>query len=99
MPWNDNSGNGGSSNEPPKASGGPWGGGPQRPGGGGGGNRPPDLEDILRKGSDRLKNAIPGGGGTGGAPSSLLWGIGGILLIIFWAYSSFYTLDNGILQL
>jgi membrane protease subunit HflK len=68
MAWNNNSGGpwgggGGGGN-----SGGPWG------GGGGGGNRggggpfgsrrPPDMEDVIRKGQERLKNLIPGGFGS-----------------------------------
>ena len=63
MAWNNNSGGpwGGGGNN----SGGPWG------GGGGGGNRggggpfgsrrPPDMEDVIRKGQERLRNLIPGG--------------------------------------
>lgn len=59
--------------------GGPWGGGgdndgggksPWGGGGGGnrpGGNRPPDIEDILRQGRERLK-VIVGGGGKGDGP-------------------------------
>ena len=38
------------------ASGCPW-------GGGGGGPRPPNLEDFIRKGQDRFKRFLPGGGG------------------------------------
>jgi membrane protease subunit HflK len=64
MAWNNNSGGpwGGGGN-----SGGPWG------GGGGGGNRgggpfgsrrPPDMEDVIRKGQERLRNLIPGGFGS-----------------------------------
>ena len=37
---------------------GPWGGPP-------GGNQPPDLEEILRRSQDRLKNVLPGGDGIG----------------------------------
>ncbi len=47
---------------------GPWGqgGGPRRPNQGGGGGRgpnPPDLDDLIRKGQDRLKQVLPSGGG------------------------------------
>ncbi|MEM7290664.1 MAG: protease modulator HflK, partial [Pseudomonadota bacterium] len=52
MPWSNQSGGGGGNN-------GPWG---PRPGGGGGGQQP-DLEEILRKSQDRLRQAMPGGGG------------------------------------
>ena len=50
MPWSNQSGGGGNN--------GPWG---PRPGGSGG--QQPDLEDILRKSQDRLRQAMPGGGG------------------------------------
>jgi membrane protease subunit HflK len=67
MPWNKDDEGGGQ---------GPWGQGPkQNPrnqnnwggnGGGrgpGGGNLPPDLDDLVRRGKDRFKQALPGGGG------------------------------------
>ena len=64
MAWNNNSGGpwgGGGGN-----SGGPWGGGGNRGGGGGpfGSRRPPDMEDVIRRGQERLKNLIPGGFGS-----------------------------------
>ncbi len=67
MAWNNNSGGpwggGGCGN-----SGGPWGGGGGGNRGGCGGpfgsRRPPDMEDVIRKGQERLKNLIPGGFGS-----------------------------------
>ena len=59
MPWSNQGGNGGNGGGPWKG-GGPWGQGPSS-GGGGGGNQP-DIEDILRRGQDRLKRAMPGQG-------------------------------------
>jgi membrane protease subunit HflK len=59
MPWSNQSGGGG-------GNGGPWG---PRPGGPGG--QQPDLEDILRKSQDRLRQAMPGGG-MGGLLAGLL---------------------------
>ena len=62
MAWNNNSGgpwgSGGGSSGGGGGGGGPWGGG-----GGGpfGSRRPPDMEDVIRKGQERLKNLIPGG--------------------------------------
>jgi membrane protease subunit HflK len=56
MPWNQNGGGWKS------GGGGPWGQGPT----GGGGNQPPDLEEILKRSQDRLKQAMPGGIGTAG---------------------------------
>ena len=42
----------------------PQGGGQGPWGGGGPGSKPPDIEDILRRGQDRFKRFIPGGVGT-----------------------------------
>jgi modulator of FtsH protease HflK len=58
MPWSNQGG------------GGPWGSGPKGPWGSGSppsGSSPPDLEDLLRRGQDKLRNVLPGGGlgGTG----------------------------------
>lgn len=58
MPWNNQSGGGW------KGGGGPWGQGPSGPPGGG----QPDLEDLLKRSQDRLKQVIPGGG----PPASLM---------------------------
>lgn len=54
MPWNNQSGGG---------NGGPWGQGPR----GGSGPTPPDLEELLKRSQDRLRQILPGGGGRGGA--------------------------------
>jgi membrane protease subunit HflK len=66
MAWNNNSGGpwGGGGNS---GGGGPWGGGGGNRGGGGGpfgSRRPPDMEDVIRKGQERLRNLIPGGFGS-----------------------------------
>ena len=48
--------------------GGPWGSGPKGPWGSGPqsvGPRPPDLEDLLRRGQDRFRRVLPGGFNTG----------------------------------
>jgi len=90
MPWN-NQGGGGGGGGPwgPRGSGGggggPWGGGPQ--GGGGSGQTPPDLEEMLRKGQDRLKNMVPGGGSMGGKGIVLIL----IGVIVVWLLTGFYT--------
>ncbi|MGB6947644.1 MAG: FtsH protease activity modulator HflK [Methyloceanibacter sp.] len=52
MPWSNQSGGGGWKGGP---SGGPWG---PRPGGP---NQQPDLEEFLRRGQDRIRQALPGG--------------------------------------
>jgi membrane protease subunit HflK len=82
MPWSNQSG------------GGPWGqrggsGGGKSPWGSGGpqGNgTPPDLEDILRRGQDRLKDFIPGGSMGGKGLIILALGV-----IAVWLLTGFYT--------
>lgn len=62
MPWSNQGGGGGRKG----SNGGPW--GNNQGGGGGGGNQPPDLDEILRRGQDRVKRVMRGGGsgGSGG---------------------------------
>lgn len=92
MPWNNQGGGGpwggGGSNGGGE---GPWGQGPRNPNQGGRGpsNTPPDLEDIIRRGQDRLKQALPGGGP--GSPA--LWLLGGVVLVAFWLFQSVYTVQ------
>ena len=72
MAWNNNSGGpwGGGGSGGGGGGGGPWGGGGgggNRGGGGGGpfgSRRPPDMEDVIRRGQEKLKNLIPGGFGS-----------------------------------
>ncbi|MEM1289183.1 MAG: FtsH protease activity modulator HflK [Pseudomonadota bacterium] len=76
MPWNNQTG--GNGGGPWGGGGGPWGNGPQRgggsggPQGSGGGGQPPDLEEMIRKGQDRLKTILPSGGGGGGVSKGLI---------------------------
>jgi membrane protease subunit HflK len=94
-PWGGgggNNGNGGGSGGNGGGGGGPWGDGPKRPNRPGGGGNPPDIEDILRRGSDRLKNALPGGGGEGGSNKAMI-GLVGVLLIIGYLFKGFYTVQ------
>lgn len=95
MPWSNNTGGG---NKGPWGNGnggggGPWGGGGGGPsgGGGGGGNKPPDLEEILRKGQESIKQVLPAGGG--GAPNKLMIGGVGIAAIVLWLFQCFYTIQ------
>lgn len=79
MPWSSQNGGGGG-----WKSGGPWG---QRPSGGGGpGGSSPDLEEILRKGQDQLKKAMPGGGS-----GKVVWLVVILGLFGLWMLQSFYT--------
>ena len=57
MPWSSQNGGGGGWKG---GGGGPWGPGPS------GGGQSPDLEEILKRSQDRLKQAMPGGGIGGG---------------------------------
>lgn len=94
MPWNSGgngggpwggsgSGGGGGGN-----GGGPWGRGP----GNGGGNNGPDIEDLIRRSQDRLRKAMPGGGGLGN-----LGGKGLLLLVALgvagWAATGIYRVQ------
>ena len=78
MPWSNQGG--GPWGSGPK---GPWGSGPQS----GGGSTPPDLEDLLRRSQDKLKNLLPGGnmGGRGfillGIVAVLLWFASGVFQV------------------
>lgn len=82
-PWGGGGGNGG--------GGGPWGQGPQgprgpqRPGG-----QPPDLEEIIKRGQDRLKRAMPGGGGA----SPAVFGLIALGLVILYGVQAFYQVDT-----
>ncbi|RCS25436.1 FtsH protease activity modulator HflK [Phyllobacterium salinisoli] len=89
MPWSNQNGGGGPWGGGGNNNGGPWGQGPKGPRTPG---TPPDLEDILRKGQDRLKSVFPGGGGGGGSKYSLYL-IGGVLLLAFWIFKSVYTVQ------
>jgi len=82
MPWSNQNGSGGNNQ-------GPWGQGPRRPGGGGGGGTPPDLEEIIRKSQDQLKNALPGGGGS----SPIFIGVIVLGLLLLWVFQSVYTVQ------
>jgi membrane protease subunit HflK len=75
MPWNNQGG-------------GPWGSGPKGPWGSGpqsSGPTPPDLEEFLRRGQDKLRSVMPGGG-LGGRGVFLI----AILAFMFWVASGIY---------
>ncbi|KAA0972241.1 FtsH protease activity modulator HflK [Aureimonas fodinaquatilis] len=96
MPWSNQTGSGGRKGGGGNG-GGPWGQGPQPPRPGGSGS--PDLEEILRRGQDRLRRAIPGGGNGGGSAG----GIGGVaigaLVVIglaaVWAMNAIHVVEPG----
>ncbi len=73
--------------------GGPWGSGPKGPWGSGpqsGGSTPPDLEDLLRRSQDKLKNVLPGGN-LGGRGILLLT----LAAVVVWGFSGFYRVEPG----
>ncbi|MFW2543628.1 FtsH protease activity modulator HflK [Primorskyibacter sp. 2E107] len=100
-------------------SGGPWGGGggsnggggqrpPQGGGGGGGGRRPedsqiPEIDELMKKGQERLRVLMGGKGGGSGRPNGMggggqgpnfgrgTIGLGVVALLAIWAFGSFYT--------
>jgi membrane protease subunit HflK len=88
MPWNNQSSGGGwkSGGGGGGGGGGPWGGGPwgQGPSGGGGGQQP-DLEEILKRGQDRLKQVMPGSGIPG--PLLFLIAAVGVAVVAFYAFT------------
>lgn len=86
MPWNNQSGGGGG----PWGGGnggGPWGQGPRGPSGPK--STPPDLEDIIRRGQDQLKRALPGGGKFNPGLAVLV-GAGAVAL---WLFQCIYTVQ------
>ncbi|GJE17583.1 FtsH protease activity modulator HflK [Methylobacterium marchantiae] len=91
MPWSNQSGSGGGNGGGPwgrgsggnGGGGGPWGNG----GGGGGGKTPPDLEEMLRRGQDRLRGIIPGGSMGGGKGVAIAGGI----VVLIWLATGIYT--------
>ena len=94
MPWQNNSGGGGPWGGGGRGSGnGGGGGGGQSPwgrpsGSGGGGNRPPpDVEEMVRKGQERLKGLLPGGMGGKG-----LFFVGA-LVVAGWLATGFYQVE------
>jgi modulator of FtsH protease HflK len=81
MPWTNQGGGGGG----PWGSGGkgPWGSGPQSSG-----PKPPDLEEMLRRGQDRLRRFLPGSN-LGGKGFALL----GLAAIALWGFSGFFRVE------
>ena len=79
MPWKQQGGG-------PGGGQGPWG----RAGGGGGssGGQPPDFEDLLRRGQDRIRRLVPGG--LGSRRGILFVALG---VVALWLLSGFYRVQ------
>jgi membrane protease subunit HflK len=82
MPWNSQGGGGWQGGGGP----GPWGGRP------GGGPQPPDLEELLRRSQEKVKNLFPGGGGPGGVGRKGMVLIG-LVILGLWLASGIYTVQ------
>ncbi|MBX3554076.1 MAG: FtsH protease activity modulator HflK [Pseudolabrys sp.] len=79
MPWKNQGG--GPWGSGPK---GPWGSGPQAPG-----PRPPDLEDLLRRGQDKLQTLLPGGNFSGMGIALVL-----VAALAIWGLSGFFRVQS-----
>jgi membrane protease subunit HflK len=77
MPWSNQSGGGGGWKS---GGGGPWGQGPS------GGGQQPDLEEILKRGQDKLKQFRQTGGGVPG-PLMLLLSAIAVAVVAFYAFT------------
>src|SRR5215468_8213782 len=72
--------------------GGPWGSGPKGPWGQGPqsvGPRPPDLEDLLRRGQDKMQQLLPGGHLSGMGIALILIGA-----LAIWGLSGFFRVQS-----
>ena len=91
MPWSNQTGGGpwggGGGNNGGGGGGGPWGQRPRGPGGPHG--TPPDLEDIIRRGQDRLRQALPGGGRASPAMFALI----AFAIVALWLFQAIYTVQ------
>ncbi len=84
-PWGGGSGGGG--------NGGGNGGGPWGRGGGGGpsGPTPPDIEDLIRKSQDKIKDIMPGGGRINGPVIGV---IAALVLAVWFVVGGFYRVES-----
>jgi len=79
MPWKNQGG--GPWGSGPK---GPWGSGPQSPG-----PKPPDLEDLLRRGQDKLQTMLPGGNFSSMGIALIL-----VAALAIWGLSGFFRVQS-----
>lgn len=83
MPWSNQGGSGGGGPWGAGGGKGPWGSGPQSSG-----PRPPDLEEMLRRGQDKLRGVLPGGNLGGKGIALLLLGA-----VALWGFSGFFKVE------
>jgi len=82
MPWSNQGGNGGGWQGGGGGNRGPWGQGPS-------GQQPPNLEDIIKKGQEKLKDSLPGGGG-----GKLGFFVIIMVALVGWLASGFYKVET-----
>ena len=90
MPWNNQGGGGGWQGGGGQ---GPWGG---RPGGGGGGQgpgQPPDLEELIKKSQEKVKQLFPQGSGGGSGISKKAAILIALVVAVLWLASGFYRVQ------
>jgi modulator of FtsH protease HflK len=71
--------------------GGPWGAGPKGPWGSGSppsGSGPPDLEELLRRGQDKLRTVLPGGNLSGRGIALIA-----LAAVALWGFSGFFRVE------
>ena len=85
-PWGSGGGGGNGGGDGPS----PWGGGRGPRGGGPSMPKPPDFEDLLRRGQDRFRRALPGGFGGG-----RVIGLAALAGVALWLASGFYRVQPG----
>ena len=81
MPWNTQGGGGWQGGQ------GPWGGRPS----GGGGPQPPDLEELLRKSQEKMKQLFPGGAGPGRSQRAVV--VVGLVALGLWLASGIFRVE------
>jgi membrane protease subunit HflK len=100
MPWSNQGGGSSGGGNGGRKGGGPWGQGPWGSGGGGG-KEPPDLDEILRRGQDRMRQVMRGGGGGngngggfgGGVPKPFVFLVAMLLLAGVAFYGFFFRVN------
>jgi len=74
----------------PQGGGGPWGNSGGGNGPTGGGTQPPDIEEMLRRSQDNLKNFMPGGGNSGRMVTLVIAAV-----FALWMFSGTYRVEAG----
>jgi modulator of FtsH protease HflK len=85
MPWNDNKGGGGGWNS--GGGRGPWGQGPSGGRGNGPNIRPPDLDEVFKRGRDWLRQMFPNR-----SPNSVVVAIIGGVILALWLWMGIYVI-------